>query len=102
MKTALRIVAIFGLIACIGMIGCDSSSSSGDDGRTEFKNESSHTVTVRPGNGESFTTFVLEPNQSHKVDREGDNIDYTFSASGKVSNVDVTNIEVLFIDPINL
>ncbi len=101
MRSFTLLAVLLSLTACIAITGCDSSDATGGD-RTEFKNESSATVTVSPGPGESFERFILNPAQSHKVKREGSNIDYRFTSTKRVSNVDVTNIEVLFIDPINL
>jgi len=37
-----------------------------------------------------------------KVADTGDKIDYTHTVSGEVIILDVDNIEVLFMDPINL
>jgi hypothetical protein len=96
-----HIVALISLMACVAFVGCESSDKS-TDGKTEFKNQSSSTVTVSPGAGESFAEFTLTPNQSLSVDRNGDNIDYTYKPTGKVIAIDVTNLEVIFSNPINL
>ncbi len=92
-----------GLAAAVLAIGCSSSDSlMGDDGTTKFSNESSSTVTVAAAEDEKFGSFTLGPGQSKKVDRMGSHMDYTFTSSGPVENIEIEEIEVIFTDPINL
>ena len=96
-----HVVIAFSIIACLSLVGCENSSS-GASSNTVFKNESSATVTVSPANDEAFGAFTLAPNEATTVARVGDAIDYTFTATGEVVEIPVTNIEVLFSDPIVL
>lgn len=102
MKLVKRLVVLVSVIACVGaMVGCDSSDSLDED-ETKFENQSDATVTVAPKSNETFAPFVLEPGKDHTVTRVGHTIDYTYTASAKVDDVNIINSEVLFIDPIKL
>jgi len=101
MRIMKYIAVLVSLIAVVGLMGCsDSDSGLGTD--TVFKNQSTSTVMVVPANDETFAPFNLAPGQSVTVERVGDKIDYTYTASGEVVAIDAANVEVLFTDPINL
>ncbi|MCK5529402.1 MAG: hypothetical protein KAI74_06935 [Kiritimatiellae bacterium] len=102
MKLVKRLVVFVSVIACVGaMVGCDSSDSLDED-ETKFENQSSATITVAPQSNETFAPFVLEPGNDHTVKRVGDNIDYTYTATENVDDVNIIESEVLFVDHINL
>lgn len=84
-------------------MGCDSSSSdSSNDHNTKFDNESTTTVTVSPGNDETFAEFMLEAGKAKSVERVGEVIDFTFDAEAKVEFANVEDVEVIFTDPVEL
>jgi len=101
MRIVKMMAVVVSLMAVMGLMGCsDSDSGLGTD--TKFDNQSTSTVMVVPANDETFKPFDLAPGQSVTVERVGDKIDYTYTASGEVVALDAANVEVLFTDPINL
>lgn len=80
------------------LLGCDSSSGDASI-NVEFSNESSSTVNVTPQGDETFIAFSLSPGQSTTVERSGDEIDFSFTASGDVDGITLGEVEVIFTDP---
>jgi len=92
-KTWVLRVLVLG-IAAVG-IGCGGSDddNSAAAGKFEFVNNSGGTVTVTPGDGESFNAFALAPGQSADVKYEGESINFFYSpGSVRTDRVDGENI----------
>ncbi len=73
----MKIACAIAVAAAVAVVwsGCESSSGGGG---IEFKNVSSHTVSVSPDEGQKFASFELAPEQSRKVSISGSDIHNAF------------------------
>lgn len=97
-KTLLMILALMSVLV---FTGCSDDDVRDALDETEFTNESSVEVTVRAEQGDNFDTFILGPNKSRIVDRDGDTINFSHTP-GNIPVARVSESTIIFTDPVDL
>ena len=88
-----KIWAVAGLaIAAAMLVGCEDPTRN----EWEFKNLSSHTVSVTPDEGQDWSSFNLATDQSKKVKISEKTIYYKYTPSNKVYPDNSTKGKVFF------
>ena len=100
MKLIKKLALVCATVACFAAMGCSDSDELGTD--TQFTNLSeAAVVTVTPSSNEIFSKFILNPGESHTVDRIGEHINYKYTSTKKVSVVNAEEVEVIFSDDLS-